>query len=220
MCTAMWALRETVAASVEQADAVNASLERFKIISAQSISGPTECTTWSDINQMLECMNHHSKDRSRKIDWTLEVEEGWVLHNIFSIYFLKKNKVVIYTCDPTPEFMDNNCSLNQGQFGPEGAITLGQCCHAFHVTCIAEHSLKRSVCPEYRSPLSSKFYEMMGLQAIMPSGHEYNRWNLLLDQFPMKFMNYREWENPLIWDVNFQCHKLFYNNSDEIDKSF
>jgi hypothetical protein len=31
----------------------------------------------------------------------------------------------------------------------------------------------------------------------MPSGHEYNRWNLPLNQLPMKFMNYREWGNPL-----------------------
>jgi hypothetical protein len=55
---------------------------------------------------MLERTNHHSKDRSGKIDWTLEVEEGWVPHNIFSAHFLKENKVVIHTCDPAPEFMD------------------------------------------------------------------------------------------------------------------
>jgi hypothetical protein len=54
-----------------------------------------------------------------------------------------------------------------------------------------------------------QFYEMMGLWAVIPLGHEYNRWNLPLDQLPMKFMNYREWRNPLIWDVNFQCYKLF-----------
>jgi hypothetical protein len=94
---------------------------------------------------MLERTNHHSKDRSGKIDWTLEVEEGWVPHNIFSVHFLKENKVVIHMCDPAPEFMHNNCSLCQSPFGPEGAITLGQCCHAFHVTCIAQHSLRRSV---------------------------------------------------------------------------
>jgi hypothetical protein len=77
-------------------------------------------------------MNHHSKDRSGKIDWTLEVEEGWIPHNIFFAHFLKENKVVIHTCDPAPEFMDNNCSkLCQGSFGPEGAIILGQCRHAF-----------------------------------------------------------------------------------------
>jgi hypothetical protein len=43
--TAMRALRETVATSVEQANAVNASLERFKIISARPVGGSTECTT-------------------------------------------------------------------------------------------------------------------------------------------------------------------------------
>jgi hypothetical protein len=135
--TAMWALRETAATLVEQADAVNASLERFKMISARPLGRAMECTTWGDIDQMLERTNHHSKDRSGKIDWTLEVEEGWVPHNIFSAHFLKENKVVIYTCDPTPEFMDNNCSLCQGPFGPKGAIILGQYRHAFHVTCIA-----------------------------------------------------------------------------------
>jgi hypothetical protein len=146
--TAMRALRETAATSVEQADAVNASLERFKIISTRPVGGPTECTTWGDIDQMLERTHHHLKDRSGKIDWTLEVEEGWVPHNIFSVHFLKENKVVIHTCDPASEFMDNNCSLCQGPFGPEGAITLGHCCHAFYVTCIAQHSLRRLVCPE------------------------------------------------------------------------
>jgi hypothetical protein len=102
------------------------------------------------------------------------VEEGWVLHNIFSAHFLKENKVVIHTCDPTLEFMDNNCFLCQGQSGLEGAIKLGQCRHAFHIICIVEHSLRQSVCLEYRSPLSSRFYEMIGLQAVMSSGHEYN----------------------------------------------
>jgi hypothetical protein len=154
---------------------VNASLERFKIISARPIGGPTECTTWGDIDQMLELTNHHSKDRSGQTNWTLEVEEGWMPHNIFSTHFLKVNKVVIHMCDPVPKFMDNNCSLCQGQFRLEEAITLGQCRHAFHVTCIVEHSLRRSVCPECRSPLSCRFYEMMGLRAVMPSGHEYNR---------------------------------------------
>ena len=169
---------------------------------------------------MLERMNHHSKDRSGKIDWTLKVEEGWVPHNIFSAHFVKENKVVIHTCDPAPEFMDNNCSLCQGQFGLGGAITLGQCCHAFHITCIAEYSLRQSVCLECRLPLSSTFFEMKGLQHVMPSGHEYNRWNLPLNQLPTKFMNYKEWRNPLSWDINFQCHELFHNQGVDIDESF
>jgi hypothetical protein len=128
---------------------------------------------------------------------------GWISLNMFSTHFLKKNKVVIHTCDHAPEFMDNNCSLCQGHFGLERAITLGQCCHAFQVICIAEHSLRQSVCLERRLPLSSRFYEMMGHWGIMPLGHEYNPWNLSLNQLSMKFINYREWGNPLIWDVNF-----------------
>jgi hypothetical protein len=142
------------------------------------------------------------------------------LHNIIFAHFLKENKVVIHACNPAPEFMDNNCSLCQSQFGPEGAITLGQCRHAFHVTCIAQHSLRRSVCPKYRSPLSSRFYEMMGLRAVMPSGHEYNCCNLPLDQLPMKFMNYREWRNSLSWDVNFEYYELFQKGGDDIDEFF
>ena len=170
----MQALQETAATLVEQANAMNALLERFKIISARPVGGSMECTTWGDINQMLERTNHHLKNRSGKIDWTLEVEEGWVPHNIFSAHFLKENKVVIHTCDPTLEFMDNNCSLCQGLFGLEGAIILGQYCHAFYVTCIAEYSLKQSVYLECQSLVSSKFYKMIGLQAVMPSGHKYN----------------------------------------------
>ena len=171
---------------------MNASLERLKIISARLVAGSMEYTIWDDIDQILERTNHYLKDRFGKIDWTLDVEEGWVLHNIFSARFLKKNKVVIHTYDQALEFMDNNCSLYQGMFGLEGAITLGQCCHAFHITCIVEHSLRWSVYPECRSPLSSKFYKMIGFWAVMPSRHEYNLWNHSLDQLPMKFMNYRE----------------------------
>jgi hypothetical protein len=36
----------------------------------------------------------------------------------------------------------------------------------------------------------------------------------------MKFMNYREWENLLTWDVNFQCHELFQKGVDDIDEFF
>jgi hypothetical protein len=47
-----------------------------------------ECTIWGDIDQKLECTNHHSKDRSEKIDWTLEVEEGWRKGGCCIIYSL------------------------------------------------------------------------------------------------------------------------------------
>jgi hypothetical protein len=60
--TAMRALQETAATSVEQADVVNAPMERFKMISARPVGGSTECTTWGDIDQMLErCGSTDSK---------------------------------------------------------------------------------------------------------------------------------------------------------------
>ena len=130
--TASRALRDNAHTSIERADAALASMERFKMINARSARGPGECTTWSDMDQMLERTNHHLKERSGKIDWTLEVEEGWVPYNIFSAHFLKESKVVIHTYDPAPKFMDKNCSLCQNPFGLEGAITLGQCRLAFH----------------------------------------------------------------------------------------
>jgi hypothetical protein len=43
--TTMQALRETVVTSVEQVDAMNASLERFKMISARPVGRTIECTT-------------------------------------------------------------------------------------------------------------------------------------------------------------------------------
>jgi hypothetical protein len=69
---AMWALRENATTLVKEGNAVNASLERVKIISARPVGGPMECTTWDDIDQMLQRTNHYSKDRSGKMDWTLE----------------------------------------------------------------------------------------------------------------------------------------------------
>jgi hypothetical protein len=68
-------------------------------------------------------------------------------HSIFTAHLLEEKKVVIHTCDPGSEFLNNSCSVWQGHFGLEGAITLEQCLHAFHVTCIVEHSLRQLMCP-------------------------------------------------------------------------
>jgi hypothetical protein len=84
-------------------------------------------------------------------------------YNIFSTHFLEENQDVIHTYDPGAKFLNNNCSLYQGHFGLERTITLGQFCHAFHVTCIANHSLWQSVCPECQSLRSTRFYKMVGL---------------------------------------------------------
>jgi hypothetical protein len=63
--------------------------------------------------------------------------------------------------------------MSQGHFGPEEAITLGQCRHAFHVTYIAKHSLRQLVCPEYRSLPNARFYKMVGLRNVIPLRYEY-----------------------------------------------
>lgn len=129
--------------------------------------------------------------------------------NIFSSYFVEAERIVIHTCDPIPAFLNDKCSLCQEQFGPEEAYTLGQCGHNFHVTCISKSSTRQSVCPMCRSPISMRFYEIMGLQDVMPPGHEFNRWNLPLDQLPKNFLNYREWGKPLIWNNEFSCYQLY-----------
>ena len=59
-----------------------------------------------------------------------------------------------------------------------------------------------------RSPISARFYELMGRRDVMPSGHEFNRWNLPLDQLPKKFLNYRDWGTPLEWNSELCCHQL------------
>jgi hypothetical protein len=123
--------RGHAAISVEEGNFVYASLERFKTINELHVGGPIEFTTWGDIDHMFQCTNHYTKDKSGNIDWSLEVEEGWIPHNIFSVHFLEEKKVIIHTCDPGPEFLNDNCSLCQGHFSPEGAITLGQCRHTF-----------------------------------------------------------------------------------------
>jgi len=144
------------------------------------------------------------------MDWASAIEEGWMPYNVFSSHLLEKEKTVVHTCNPAPDFLKETCCLCQYGFGPEGAIQLGQCQHTFHIKCVAEHCLRRSWCPLCNSPIHVRFYEMMGLRAFMPSGHEYNQWNLPLDQKPKKFLNYKNWGQPLVWDVNFDCHDLYH----------
>src|SRR5579875_2288208 len=162
---------------------------------------------------MMHRTNHFQNDKSGIVDWTQEIEEGWMPYNVFSSHLLDEEKHEVHTCDPALDFLKEKCCLCQNGFGPEGAIRLGQCPHTFYNTCIAEHSLRRSMCPKCRSPIHERFYEMMGLRHIMPSGHEFNRWNLPLDQLPKKFLNFKHWGEPLTWDVDFKSHNLYLDFS-------
>ena len=76
------------------------------------------------------------------------------------------------------------------------------------------------MCPMCRSPMSRRFYEAMGIRDVMPPGHEFNRWNLPLDQLPKKFLNYRDWGKPLIWNGKFSCHQLYEEYEMECDPFF
>ena len=67
-----------------------------------------------------------------------------------------------------------------------------------------------------RSPISARFYELMGRWDVMPPGHEFNWWNLPLDQLPKKFLNYHDWGTPLKWNSELCCHQLC--GGDEMDR--
>ena len=127
-------------------------------------------------------------------------------YNIFSSHFVESKHNVIHTYDTVPALLKDKCNICQEYFGPEGAYTLGQCGHTFHITCVAASSLIRRACIICHSPISARFYELMGRLDVMPPGHEFNRWNLPLDQLSKKFLNYREWGIPLEWNSDLCCH--------------
>ena len=213
-------LKKFGAESQESCEFVDASLMRFNRFIGLRGHEPTKVTIWGDLAEMMDRTNHHEKGENNGIDWALEVEEGWMPYNTFSSNFEESARRVIHTCDPAPAFLNDKCSLCQEHFGPEGAYTLGQCGHNFHITCISASSMRQSVCPMCRSPISTRFYEVMGIRDVMPPGHEFNRWNLPLDQLPKKSQNFRDWGKPLIWNSEFSCHQLYEEYGIECDQFF
>jgi hypothetical protein len=61
---------------------------------------------------------------------------------------------------------------------------------------------------------------MLGILHRMPTGHEYNGWNLPLDQEPYKFQNYLHWEKPMKWDARSQMYELSDGSMPSKDKFF
>ncbi|KAG0594500.1 hypothetical protein M758_UG082900 [Ceratodon purpureus] len=94
---------------------------------------------------------------------------------------------------------------------------MGNCNHKFHITCIAKAALNNKQCVMCRSPISSRFYEMLGLQHVMPPGHEFDRWNLPLDQLPKKELNYYDWGKSLAWNPETMTHQLSTANDAGMD---
>jgi hypothetical protein len=215
---AMVGLQTLAMESIENCNAIESSLNRFKTIFDQHPSkGYTEITCWGDMDAMFERLNHTKKDEDTHINWALEAEEGWVPYNTLSAHIKDEDKKVVHACDLASPILKGSCSLCQGPFGPEGAVTMGQCRHTFHVTCIVKASLVRSVCAECRCPLSPRFYEMFGILEAMPPNHEYNRWTLPLDQGPFKFQNYLHWGRPLTWNSNERMHGLYEESQQPLD---
>jgi hypothetical protein len=196
---------------------VNTSLEEFKKYERLREHEPTKVTIWGDVEEMMERTNFNRMGKDDDIDWSLEVAEGWVPYNSFSSHFVESNRNVVYTCDPPPTILKEKCGMCRYHFGPEGAYTLGQCGHNFHVTCIASAARGKSSCPICRSPISTRFYEVMGMRDVMPPGHEFNRWNLPLDQLPKKLHNFREWGKALEWDSSTSKHQLIMHDVSETD---
>jgi len=157
------------------------------------------------------------KEESSHINWALEAKEGWVPYNMLLAYIKEFKKIVLHACDPNLRILEALCSLFQGHFGPKGTLTMGQCHHTFHVTYIVRASLICSICPKCRSPLSPRFYKMLGILEGMPPDHEYNQWTLLLDQVPYKFQNYTHWRKPLLWDSLEKQHGLCKDSGELLD---
>jgi hypothetical protein len=179
-----------------------------------------QVTVWGDMDRMFERLNHGKSYQSEDIDWAKEVEEGWVVHNTLSAHILDEEKTLVLGSTPNDFMSKGKCCLCQNGFGPEGCLTLGQCGHSFHILCIQRASTYASRCPMCRIPLASRFYEMLGISILMPPGHEYNRWNLPLDQAPYKFQNYLHWGKAIDWDSTLSIHGFINTEVTPVDKYF
>ena len=197
---------------------VRSSLQEFNEAAAKSSGDATKITIWHNIEEMMERTIHNTKNKGGIIDWALEVEEGWMPYDVLSSHLDETKREVIHTRKPSEEFSKEKCSICQHHFGPEGAFELGHCNHKFHITCIARASLMSRQCVICRSPISSRFYEMMGLQHLMPPGHEFNRWNLPLDQLPKKCLNWFDWGKPITWNPMTLTHQLFTEANADLDE--
>ena len=145
----------------------------------------------------------------------MEAEEGWVPHNTLSAHIVQHEKQLIPGSDPNVPLMKEKCSLCQYRFGPEGGLTLGQYGHSFHILCIQRAAQYSTRCPNCRTPLNARFYEMLGILHSMASGYEFNRLNLPLDQAPHKFQNHLHWGKPMVWLPNEGMHLLYMDPQDK-----
>ena len=186
----------------------NSYLRMSKKLEDEKANPDVQVTVWGDMDRMFERLNHGKSYQSDDIDWTKETEEGWVVHNTLSAHILDEERTLVLGSTPNDFMLKGRCCLCQHGFGPEGGLTLGQCGHSFHILCIQRAATYAARCPMCRIPLTTRLFEMLGISLLMPSGHEYNRWNLPLDQAPFKFQNYLHWGKTMDWDSTNGIHGL------------
>ena len=136
------ALQKKAMESDEDCQAIESALAKFKdVFDKHPCASFDEITCWGDVETMFERLNCTKKGDSLPINWSLEIEEGWVPYKTLSSHAKRDEKVVVHACDPFPGIMEGVCSVCQFPFGPEGALSMGQCRHIFHVKCIIKASL-------------------------------------------------------------------------------
>ena len=167
-------LEKYAAKSEGSCELVDTTMKRFKSLIGECGQRSERVTIWSEIGEMMERTDYAQLGKSNALDWALEVAKGWVPYSIFSSHFAEAERKVVHTCDTVPALLQDKCSICQEHFGPEGAYTLGQCGHTFHITCVAASSLIRRACIMCHSPISARFYELMGRRDVMPPGHKFN----------------------------------------------
>ena len=81
-------LKKYTAESQASCKVVDTALQKFKSIIGEHGHGSTSVTIWSDVAEMMDCIDYVQMGKTNGIDWALEVApEGWVPYNIFSSYF-------------------------------------------------------------------------------------------------------------------------------------
>ena len=104
-------LKKYAAKSGASYELVDTTLKRFKSTIGECGHGSRRVTIWSDIGEMMECMDYARLGKRNAIDWALEVAEGWVPYNIFSLHFVESERKVIHTCDTVLALLQDKCSI-------------------------------------------------------------------------------------------------------------
>ena len=108
---AMKGLLKLAMKSKDECNAVESFFWHLKQMFELHLRGSTDITYWGDVDAMFERLNHTKKEEDPHINWTLELEEGWIPYNTFSAHIKKNEKAIVHACDPSPGLLTAHCSL-------------------------------------------------------------------------------------------------------------